>query len=431
MAKLDDLLTGLLLRRLKTRGEGTPISPLETKTLTGLAGSQQTLIQRLKDTAKKRRVIHHALKRQHQELKQEFRDMKEQARVAVKEAKDRELENDILKREVTALQEAVAEKLALPAMHPLPSDESRKDWAEFIKNRVQVWRYPMRLGVLRQHEPKPLEREVFPQVSLPGAPETWPLISISTPSYQQAHFLERTLKSVLDQDYPRIEYHVRDGGSVDGSVELLKQYESRLASWASEKDSGAASAINRGFASSTGEIMAWINSDDLFVPGAFRHVADYFAKHPEVDAVYGHRYIIDERDWQVARWTMPRHDPEMILWGDYIPQETLFWRRSLWNKVGGQLDETFKFAFDWDLLLRFHKAGAKIVRLPYFLGCFRVHDAQKSSAEIGTVGMNEMARLRERELGDQFTKLQLSRRTILYQRKAIWVDRLLRRGIRW
>jgi glycosyltransferase involved in cell wall biosynthesis len=224
---------------------------------------------------------------------------------------------------------------------------------------------------------------------------------------------------------------VCDGASTDGSVEIIRRHEARIARWRSEPDSGPAEALNKGFTDSTGDVMGWLNSDDLLMPGAVRHVASYFARHPEVDAVYGHRVIVDDRDWQVGRWVLPRHDGRMLLWGDYIPQETLFWRRSLWDRVGARLDETFKFAFDWDLLLRFEKAGARIVRLPWFLGCFRVHDAQKSTFEISTTGMAEMARLRERELGSLYSEDRLGRKVILFQHKAVWCDRLLRWGVRW
>ena len=120
----------------------------------------------------------------------------------------------------------------------------------------------------------------------------------------------------------------------------------------------------------------------------------------------------------------------MLLWVDYIPQETLFWRRSLREKAGARLDESFKFAFDWDWLLRFEKAGARLVRLPWFLGSFRVHDSQKSTVEIGTT-QEEMARLRSRELGPLFGKDRLARRVVLFQGRAIWHDRLLRWGARW
>jgi len=150
-----------------------------------------------------------------------------------------------------------------------------------------------------------------------------------------------------------------------------------------------------------------------------------------VDVVYGHRLIIDEKDNQVGHWTLPRHDPEMLLWADFVPQESMFFRRSVWEKIGGVLDESFQFAFDWDLLLRLQRAGAKIVRLPYFLGCFRVHPAQKSSADLQTVGAAEMARLRERELGRAFHTRGLEERVTSYQHQAIRCDKLWRMGIRW
>lgn len=151
--------------------------------------------------------------------------------------------------------------------------------------------------------------------------------------------------------------------------------------------------------------------------------------HPEVDVIYGNRIVIDERDRQVGRWVLPPHDNEALLWVDYVPQETLFWRRSLWDRVGGCLDESFQFAFDWDLLLRFQKAGALIVRMPWFLGCFRVHDAQKTSAAYDTLGVAEITRIRQRELGPSMTALRLDRQAIRFQERAIWHDRLQRLGI--
>jgi len=120
-----------------------------------------------------------------------------------------------------------------------------------------------------------------------------------------------------------------------------------------------------------------------------------FARHPHGAVVYGHRIIIDAHDQEIGRWIMPRHDPATLEWIDYVPQETLFWRRRAWNAVGG-LDPSFQFALDWDLLARFQQAGARIVRLPYFLGCFRLHSEQKTSAHIHTTGHEEMTRIRTR-----------------------------------
>jgi glycosyltransferase involved in cell wall biosynthesis len=223
-----------------------------------------------------------------------------------------------------------------------------------------------------------------------------PKISIVTPSLDQGRFLERTLRSVLDQHYPRLEYVVQDGGSTDGSLDVIRAYAGRLTHWESSTDGGQAHAINRGFARTRGEIMAYLNSDDLLLPGSLDYVARYFAAHRDVDAVYGHRVVIDEHDRETGRWVLPPHDGGVLSWGDYIPQETLFWRRALWDRVGGRLDEEFQFTMDWDLLLRFRDAGARFVRLPRFLGAFRVHPAQKTSARLADVGLPEMRRLRMR-----------------------------------
>jgi glycosyltransferase involved in cell wall biosynthesis len=204
---------------------------------------------------------------------------------------------------------------------------------------------------------------------------------------------------VLDQNYPDLEYVVQDGGSQDGTVAVLERYADRLASWESRPDRGQSQAINLAFARTSGEIMGWLNSDDLLLPGTLAYVARYFDRHPEVDVVYGHRILIDEHDRQIGRWMMPPHDDEVLSWADYIPQETMFWRRRIWDKAGGQVDESFRFAMDWDLILRFRQAGARFARLPRFLGAFRIHTAQKTCAEIGSTGIQEMTRLRERMLG--------------------------------
>jgi hypothetical protein len=141
-------------------------------------------------------------------------------------------------------------------------------------------------------------------------------------------------------------------------------------------------------------VMAYLNSDDFIVPRALRFVGEYFATHPEVDVIYGHRIIIDGNDQEVGRWVMPRHDPAALEWIDYIPQETLFWRKRAWDLAGG-IDPNFHFALDWDLLARFQRAGCRMVRLPYFLGCFRVHEGQKTHHAIHTTGAEEMARVRK------------------------------------
>lgn len=268
-----------------------------------------------------------------------------------------------------------------------------------VRARLRAWS-AARLGHLRQHAPKPL---LVPSSYLrTDPPSPAPRISVVTPSFQQSQFIERTIYSVVSQGYPELEYVVQDGGSDDGTVEVLRRYEDALAGWASEPDGGQADAVNRGFARTSGEIMAYLNSDDLLLPGSLAHVASYLQAHPEVDAVYGHRVLIDDRDRQIGMWVLPPHDDRMLALGDYVPQETLFWRRSAWERAGGRMDDSFRFALDWDLLLRLGDSGARIVRLPRFLGAFRVHDDQKTLVG-GEARDAEADRLRVRTQGRSMT----------------------------
>jgi FkbM family methyltransferase len=261
-----------------------------------------------------------------------------------------------------------------------------------------LWRrVPQQLGVLYQHDPVPFH---VPEHYLDVIPLSRPpSISMVTPCLNSAAFLPLTMESILDQEYPALEYVVQDGGSRDGTLSVVERYRGRLAHVASEQDSGMAQAINRGFAHTSGEIMAYLNADDLLLPGALHYIGAYFARHPEVDVIYGHRVVIDAANAEVGRWILPPHDDAVLSWVDYVPQETLFWRRSIWEKAGGGMDESFRFAVDWDLLLRFRSAGARFARLPRFLGAFRVHAEQKTARELRGLGFEEMDRLREREVG--------------------------------
>jgi hypothetical protein len=252
----------------------------------------------------------------------------------------------------------------------------RRERFQLIR-RMRELTHP-RLGILRQHPPVPL---VVPtSYFTTDPPDAAPTISIVTPSFGQGHFLERTLYSVVNQNYPALEYVVQDGGSTDGTLEVLRRFDSSLTRWASEADDGQGDAINRGFAHTSGEIMAYLNSDDLLLPGSLAYVARYFMNHPDVDLVYGHRVIIDEHDGDIGCQVMPRHDDAELALLDFVPQETMFWRRSAWEAAGAQIDPSLRFAVDWDLLLRMRENGAKMVRLPRFLGAFRVHEDQKTSA---------------------------------------------------
>jgi len=292
-----------------------------------------------------------------------------------------------------------------------------------IKNRLGVMVAP-RLGNLNQHPPRPvcLPRHYEQAITLSDTPR----VSIVTPSFMQARYIGRTIESVLGQSYPDLEYFIQDGGSQDGTVEVLKGYANRLAGWESQPDGGQSQAINLGFAHTTGEIMAWLNSDDMLLPGAIHTIVDYFNRHPEVDVVYGDRLLIDESDMEIGRWIMPGHDSEVLSWADYVPQETLFWRRRIWDKVGGQIDESFKFAMDWDLLVRFRGAGARFAHIPRFLGAFRIHEHQKTSASINEIGHKEMNRIRERLLGRVPGHKEIRKAVIPFMLKHVAVDMVCR-----
>lgn len=295
-----------------------------------------------------------------------------------------------------------------------------------IKEKIKSYLTP-RLGRLVQYQAKsiklPAHYDVKPQLS------NAPVISIVTPSYNQAIFLGATLDSVLDQAYPALELIVQDGGSTDHSAQILKKYESSLKHWESVKDNGQSHAINLGFRHATGEIMAYLNSDDILLPGTLHYVAAYFEQHPEVDAVYGHRILIDENGDEIGKWVLPPHTSDVLTWADFVPQETLFWRRRIWDKVNSKIDESFRFAMDWDLLLRFKDAGANFVRLPRFLGAFRVHGAQKTSAQMSEVGEKEMERLRFRCHGRKVTQDEISKKIRPYLIRHIICDKLYKLGL--
>jgi glycosyltransferase involved in cell wall biosynthesis len=289
--------------------------------------------------------------------------------------------------------DAVAKRV-LDVDHALREDVVRRQRRP-LRAVLRQWTSP-RLGLLRHHMAEPLR--VPTRYLRTSPPRNAPTISIVTPSYEQGRYLERTIYSVLNQNYPSLEYVVQDGGSNDETRAVLEHFDASLSHWASEPDDGQADAINRGFAHTSGEIMAYLNSDDLLLPGSLAYVARYFAAHPQVDAVYGHRILIDEHDGQIGAWVLPRHDDKTLTVADYIPQETLFWRRELWERAGARIDASLKFAVDWDLLLRFREAGARMVRLPRFLGAFRVHAEQKTGRQQRLCD-EESELLRRRVLG--------------------------------
>lgn len=219
-----------------------------------------------------------------------------------------------------------------------------------------------------------------------------PKITIVTPSYNQAPFLEATIQSVLVQNYPNLEYIIIDGGSTDGSVEIIKRYESQLHDWCSEPDAGQYDAINKGFARSSGEILAWLNSDDMHCPWALKTVGSIMAELSQVEWLTTlNPGLWDWHGFCLGFRSVPGYDRAAFLEGRYLPasprtprgigsiqQESTFWRRSLWEKIGGQISTEYKLASDFDLWAQFYR-HAELYGIASPLAGFRSQNTQKSS----------------------------------------------------
>ncbi len=204
-----------------------------------------------------------------------------------------------------------------------------------------------------------------------------PLVSIITPSFNQAAFLEATIRSVLEQDYPNLEYIIVDGGSTDGSAEIIRRYADRLAWWVSERDRGQTDAINKGFARARGSILAWLNSDDTYQPGAVREAVAYLLAHPEAGMVYGDGNFIDEHGRVIGQFPSAQTDLQKLRRGYvHVCQQSSFFRADLWRAVG-PLDPSFFFAMDYDLWVRLAQR-APLVYLPRTWANFRLHSDAKT-----------------------------------------------------
>lgn len=225
--------------------------------------------------------------------------------------------------------------------------------------------------------------ENLPELMADGRP--WPKITIVTPNYNYGRFLEETIRSVLLQGYPNLEYIIIDGGSRDDSVAIIKKYEKWLSSWVSEKDRGQSHAINKGFLKATGAIVGWLNSDDLYLPQAFQSVALCFTRHPGIQLFYGKCRRIDMKSqvtgdiWKVEEFSLEGH---LVL--NRIPQQSCFWSPQLFSRVG-YLRE------DWDLIMDYEywfrvAAVSPILFIPEYWADFREHAQQKSGFFSDLVG---------------------------------------------
>lgn len=224
----------------------------------------------------------------------------------------------------------------------------------------------------------------FVQVPTPTPRRLAPALrfSVIMPSLNQARFIERSLNSVINQEYEGVELIVMDGGSQDGTREILERHSRRIAAWRSEPDRGQSDALNKGFALATGEIYGWLNSDDLYLPGALHHAAHIFAAHPHVEVVYGDWLSIDEREQIIERWpALAPSRGRLVTEGFFCNAQAMFWRRSLHERLG-EFDIQLHYTMDYDLMLRMISAAgpSAFFRTDRPLGCFRVYRGQKTGS---------------------------------------------------
>ncbi len=208
-----------------------------------------------------------------------------------------------------------------------------------------------------------------------------PKISLVIPNLNCADFLEQTITSIVSQSYPNLELILSDGGSTDGSLDIVERYRGAFAHIISEPDTGQANAVNKGFSRATGEVMGWINSDDVLMSGGLGLVGSLFALKPKLDWVTGKLTTIDETGHVLASRRPRPISYQRLLAGDYqwVQQESTFWRRSLWDKAGGQLDERLSLAVDGELWLRFSRC-AELIAVHDKIGAFRFRKGQRSEA---------------------------------------------------
>lgn len=210
-----------------------------------------------------------------------------------------------------------------------------------------------------------------------------PRLSIVTPSFNQGQFIEQTICSVLDQGYPDLEYFVMDGGSTDGTVEILKKYEKHLSGWVSEKDRGQTHAINKGFARASGDVLAYINSDDWYLPGALHAAGEHFMAHPGAGLLHGRCVRIKgdvRHDTQFASIQTPVEILDLwnVWWKDrQFVQPEVFWSRKVAEQIG-PFNESLHMVMDYEYWLRAILAGARVDGLDREVCCFRMHPGQKS-----------------------------------------------------
>lgn len=210
-----------------------------------------------------------------------------------------------------------------------------------------------------------------------------PKISIITPSFNQGEYLEQTILTVLNQNYPNLEYIIIDGGSADNSVDIIKKYEEQISYWVSEPDEGQTHAINKGFKKATGDLVAWMNSDDVYFENAFEHVSQaYNQTNGSFDVYFGDKANINQEGRFIREYLYPPFSGWGIKYTTNmnISNQSAFWKRELFDKVG-LLNEDIQFAMDYEYFLRLYMQDATFYKIPEVLGALRMYSDNKSSDE--------------------------------------------------
>ena len=225
-----------------------------------------------------------------------------------------------------------------------------------------------------------------------------PLVSIITPSYNQGRYLEATIRSVLEQDYPVIEYIIIDGGSTDESLEIIQRYAGRLAYWESMPDRGQAHAVNKGLQRARGEILGWINSDDVLAPGAVSLAVQTLRSQPGIDVVYGRLARIDAAGRPVPTPVLPKDrvefGPDYVIGECIVNQPGAFWRREIMQQVGW-LEERLTYSLDYEYWIRMALAGARFRRLEPVVAFFRLSEGSKTVGQTAAMAVEQFQTLAE------------------------------------
>ena len=233
----------------------------------------------------------------------------------------------------------------------------------------------------------------------------WPRISLVTPVKNGVEYIEEAIRSVICQGYPNLEYIIVDGGSTDGTVDIIRKYSRNLAWWVSEPDNGMYDALNKGFARSSGEIMGWLSATDMLHVGSLFVVASVFMRFPEVEWITGIPTNFNEWGMTVRVHRLPRWSRARFLIGAnrYIQQESTFWRRSLWERAGGRLDASLKMAGDFELWVRFFR-HAQLYSVNALIGGFRMH-----RSSLGLANINECHRIHDQIIRQEIQSLRMRR----------------------